>query len=77
MCTPHWGRGWVVWLPPAGELVSGLQGYSPLGRGWVACALPAQAEGGLPVHSPLRRRVGCMVTSFWGSWFLVTSYWGI
>ena len=61
----------VAWLLLTGG-ESGLHGYSPLvervgcmvtprwWRGWVAWLLPA---GGA---------VGCMATSCWGSWFLVT-----
>ena len=39
------------------------------GRGWVAWLLPAGGEGGLHGYSPLGERVGCRVTSRWGSWF--------
>ena len=40
MITPRWGRGWVFWLLPTGEVGlmvtsrwgSWFQGYSPLGE---------------------------------------------
>ena len=61
MVTSHW-KSWFYGYFPPGKLVSGL--------------LPAWGEGGLFVYSPLGERVCCMVTSRWGSWFLVTSLWG-
>ena len=108
MSTHCWGRESVLWLHPTEEVGfmvtfrwgSWFQVYFPLGRGWIACVLPAReegrlhgsfllkkllfgyfpmvksvsgllppgGEGGLHVYSPVGERVGCMVTSHWGSW---------
>ena len=57
----------VLWLLPAWEV--GFRVTPHWGRGCVTCVLPAGEEGGLHDYSLLGERVGCMVTSRWGSWF--------
>ena len=67
---PCWGRGWVFWLLPAGEV--GLMVTSHWGSWFNGCfllgklvsgLLPAGGEGGLYDYSPLGERVGFWVTS--------------
>ena len=56
-------------------VLSWFYGYFPLGK-LVSGLLPTGGEGGLHMYSPMGKRVNCMITSHWESWFLVTSRWG-
>ena len=65
MITLHWGRGWVFWLLPTGEVGlmvnsrwgSWFQGYSPLGERMGCMITPRWGEGGFYIYFPLWKLV--------------------